>query len=125
MLGPLSPANISNLSKIERLQIIQEKDDKVLETINSSKNFSELYKICTINADYLPAGIKNTLSNYSSDFSRKEAASIYSDDEKGFKKFVSLCRRRAYKEAVISLKEKQLEIWRRDGNLSYRLPSKK
>lgn len=125
MLGELSPNNISNLSKIERLSLIQKKDDEVLRVINSSDNFSELYKICSMNSDYLSASIKNTLSNCASDFSRKESSLIYSEDEKGFKKFVSVCRRRAYKEAVISLKEMELVNWRSLGNKLYNLPSKK
>jgi hypothetical protein len=125
MLGSLSPNNISTLSKIERLSIIQKKDDEVLKIINSSEKFSELYKICSMNSDFLSAGIKNTLSNSASDFARKEASTIYSDDEKGFKKFISVCRRRAYKEAVISLKERELQKWRDVGNKLYVLPSKK
>lgn len=125
MLGPLSPSNVMLLTKIDRLSIIQEKDNKVLAEINSSTKFSELYKICALNADYLDPQTKNILSNYSSDFARKEASEVYKDDESGFKKFISICRRRAYKEAVIALKDKQLEIWRKEGNLKYKLPSKR
>lgn len=125
MLGPLSPNNVIKMTKIERLIKIQEKDDRVLSEINSSTNYSELYKICSINSDYLSADVKNLLSNYASDFSRKEVADIYKDDENGFKKFISVCRRRSYKEAVIAFKEKELNNWREVGNMSYKLPSKK
>lgn len=124
MLDSLSPNNVSNMTKIERLSKIQEKDDKVLKEINNSKDFSELYKICSMNSDYLSANIKNTLSNYSSDFARREVSSVYVNDENGFKKFISICRRRAYKEAIISLKERELNKWREVGNSSYKLPSK-
>ena len=124
MLDSLSPNNVSNMTKIERFSKIQEKDDKVLKEINNSKDFSELYKICSMNSDYLSANIKNTLSNYSSDFARREVSSVYVNDENGFKKFISICRRRAYKEAIISLKERELNKWREVGNSSYKLPSK-
>lgn len=125
MLNELSPNNISSMTKIDRLIKIQEKDNMVLSEINSSSKYSELYKICSMNSDYLSAGVKNTLSNSSSNFARKESSLIFKDDESGFKKFISVCRRRAYKEAVISMKEKELIKWRDVGNLEYKLPSKR
>lgn len=125
MLNELSPNKVSTLSKIARLTLIQAKDDEVLRIINSSNEYSGLYKICSLNSDYIPPSIKNTLINCASDFARKESSKIYSEDEKGFKKFISVCRRRAFKEAVMSLKEKELSNWRQVGNTNYKLPSKK
>lgn len=124
MLGKLSPDKVNQLSKIERLKEIQKKDDEVLSIINESSEFSELYKICAMTVDYLDPFIKIRLDNSAIDFAKKEAAKIYKNDEEGLKKFTSICRRRAYKEALISLKNKELDKWRLVTNAVYKLPSK-
>lgn len=125
MSGDLSQEKVNKLTKIERLKIIQKKDDEVLSTINSNKKYSELYKICTMSSDYLSPFVKKNLIEAASKFARKELGDVFKDDEKSYKKFVSICTRRAYKEALIALKEKELSRWRIEKNDLYILPKKK
>lgn len=124
MLDKLSPDKVNKLSKIDRLKEIQKKDDEVMAIINESTNFSELYKICAMTADYLDPFAKIRLDNCAIDFAKKDAKEIFKQDEKGLKNFTSVCRRRAYKEALIALKNKEIDKWRIVGNAEYKLPSK-
>lgn len=125
MQNQLSQDNVKKLTKIERLTIIREKDLEERKTINDCPDYSELYKICDLNADYLSATTKLTLEEKAETFARQNVSSLFEDDYVGFNNFVSKCRRRAFKEAVISLKEEEVIKWRNEGNLNYRLISKR
>lgn len=124
MEGPLSKSEVSKLNKIERLTIIQEKDDKILSEINKSSDYSQLYKICCMNSDYLLAKEKLIIEEKSLLYTKRNSLELFDNDSKGLNKFASRCKRKGFNEAVMNRKEIELYKWRECGNERYVLPSK-
>jgi hypothetical protein len=123
MEGGLSPDNVKKLEKIDRLKLIQQKDNEVRSVIEGDDKYSGLYKICAMTTDYLGPTVKLKLSESAME-SASESAYLFKDDENSYLNFVSTLKRSAYKESLLNLKLSEIENWRKLGNKEYRLRSK-
>jgi len=122
--GKLSPDNVKTLTKIERLKLIDERDDEITSVIKSSK-YGTLYKLTRLSSEYISPVKKKRIFNWV----RKEVDNLLSnmkDNENVIaerSQLISRLSRRAIRFEKNSIRRLNIEKFIADKE-NFKFPSK-
>lgn len=111
----LSPGNIKNKTKLEILQLIEQKENEIKNVIDNS-NISDLYKIINLSTEYISPIIKKKLNKLAiskiNEFYEEESNAIEMYGEKSM--LLSKWKKRYLKAALTSRKKELVEDFIKD-----------
>lgn len=123
--GKLSPDNVRKLNKIERLQVIDERDTAITNVIKSSK-IGVLYRLCNLSSEYISPIKKKKIMNWV----RNEVDKLIAERQVGDddirqerSQIISKIQRRALKFETNSVRRLNIERYLEEKE-NFRFPSK-
>jgi hypothetical protein len=121
--GVLSPQSVKNLTKIERLEQIDKRDDEISACIKESP-VGLLYKALKLSSEYISPVKKKKISLWvQSEVDKLISSKEFEDKKEDRRQLISQFVKRAYRFEKISVRRKAVESYIKDGE-NFKLPSK-
>lgn len=121
--GALSPTNVKKLTKIERLQAINLRDDEIASTITKSR-VGNLFKITTLSSEYISPVKKKKISLWVLNYVDKLLEDpIFFNMREERQSLIANFTKRAYKFEKTSIRRLNIEKYISEGE-NFRMPSK-